>query len=141
MILMDRKFQYLNGHEIDTGLNITSRDEHVPEVERMIRTIKDRVRAVYNSLPYQHIPLTMIPKMVFTVIFWLSAFPQHDGVSNTLSPRTIITQRIVDYKLHCHIEFGAYTQIHEEHDNSMVARTTGAITMDQRETSKEDNTF
>jgi len=32
-------------------LNIASRNAHVPEVERYIRTIKERVRAIASVLP------------------------------------------------------------------------------------------
>ena len=40
------------------NLNLASPNEHVPEVERSIRTIKERVRAIYNRLPYFRIPNT-----------------------------------------------------------------------------------
>jgi len=33
-------------------VNQTSKNEHVPEVERAGRTLKERVRAVWNTLPY-----------------------------------------------------------------------------------------
>jgi len=38
---------------------ITSRDEHVPEAEPYIRTIKEQVRCVYNSLPFNKPPARM----------------------------------------------------------------------------------
>jgi hypothetical protein len=50
-------------------------------------------------------------------------------VSDTLSPRTIITGQTVDFNRHCKYEFGQYVQTHEEHNNSMVPRTTGALAM------------
>jgi hypothetical protein len=34
-------------------LNVASEDEHVPEIERYIRTLKERTRAVYNTLPFK----------------------------------------------------------------------------------------
>jgi len=33
------------------NVNITGRDEHVPEIERYIRTVKERTRAIINTLP------------------------------------------------------------------------------------------
>ncbi len=33
-------------------LNISAAQEHVAEIERMIRTIKERYRAMYSCLPY-----------------------------------------------------------------------------------------
>jgi hypothetical protein len=35
----------------------------------------------------------------------------------------------IDYSKHCQLEFGTYVQTHEEHDNSMHARTTGTIAL------------
>jgi hypothetical protein len=35
----------------------------------------------------------------------------------------------LDYNKHCRLEFGAYVQTHEEHDNSLQSRTTGAIAL------------
>ena len=35
----------------------------------------------------------------------------------------------IDYATHCKIEFGAYIQTYEPHDNAMLPRTTGAIAL------------
>jgi hypothetical protein len=32
--------------------NIVAKEEHVPEVERQIRVIKERARAIVQTLPY-----------------------------------------------------------------------------------------
>jgi hypothetical protein len=49
------------------------------------------------------------------------------GVSTTQSPAELILNRKIDFNAHCRVEFGQYVQTHEEHDNSMNARTVGAI--------------
>ena len=46
-----------------------------------------------------------------------------------MSPRTIITGRHVDYNKHCKYEFGQYVQVHDQHDNTMLPRTTGALAL------------
>ena len=51
------------------------------------------------------------------------------GVSKELSPRAIVVGATLDYHKHCHLEFSEYIQTHEEHDNSMHSRTTGAIAL------------
>ncbi|KAI2514249.1 Reverse transcriptase (RNA-dependent DNA polymerase) [Fragilaria crotonensis] len=56
-------------------------------------------------------------------------FPAHDGISDTLSPRSIIHGSHIDFNKHARLEFGAYVQAHEEHDNIMATRTTGAIAL------------
>jgi hypothetical protein len=50
-------------------------------------------------------------------------------VSQTLSPRTIVTRLGADYTKHCRIEYGQYVQTHEKYDNTMKARTAGALAL------------
>jgi hypothetical protein len=71
----------------------------------------------------------MIVDIVFLSVFWLNAFPHKHGISRTLSPRTNVTGKHVDYKTHCRIEFGQYAQTHEKHNNSMDTRTIGALAL------------
>ena len=110
-------------------LNTAAPDEHVPEIERFIRTIKERVRSTWNSLPFQQYPNVMIAYMVYSAIFWINTVPPADGISTSVSPRTIVSGLTIDYNIHCKIDFGAYAQVHEEHDNSMATRTVGAISL------------
>jgi UPF0288 family protein (methanogenesis marker protein 3) len=56
-------------------------------------------------------------------------FSSPTGASQTLSPRTIFTGLHIDYTKHCRVAFGQYAQTHEKHDNSMEARTVGAIAL------------
>ena len=129
--LMDGEFVPLRGGlaEIGITLNETSRDEHVGDIERYIRTVKERMRAIYNTLPFHKVPARLVIEMAKTAIFWLNAFPITGGASGNLSPRTILTGQKVDYKRHCRFQFGEYTQTHEEHNNSMNPRTVGALTL------------
>jgi hypothetical protein len=46
-----------------------------------------------------------------------------------MSPRLILTGNNIDYHKHCRLEFGTYVQVREEHDNSMMSRTSGAIAL------------
>jgi hypothetical protein len=67
--------------------------------------------------------------MVFLSVFWLNAFPHKHGISRTLSLRTVITGKHINYKTHCRIEFGQYVQTHEKHNNSMDIHTMGALAL------------
>jgi hypothetical protein len=109
--------------------NITARDEHIPEVERVIRTLRERVRSTLTVIPFKRIPKQMIAELIYGCIFWLSSFPPTDGVSSNISPRTLMTGLKVDFHKHCQLEFGDYVQTHDEQDNSMDSRTTGAIAL------------
>ena len=46
-------------------------------------------------------------------------FPLTDGISETLSPRTIVTGQTVAFDHHCKYGFGDNVQTHEPHNNSM----------------------
>ena len=129
--LMDGEFVLLCGGLVELGLrlNETSRDEHVRNIKRYIRMVKERMRAIYNTLPFQKIPARLIIEMAKTAVFWLNGFPAAGGASQDLRPRTILTGQQVDYKHHCRFQFGEYTQTHEEHNNSMNPRMVGAIAL------------
>ena len=77
LALMDGEFDGLRGEmaEYEVALNTTARNEHVGDVERYIRTIKDRMQAIYNTLPYQNIPPRLVIEMAKNAVFWLNAFP------------------------------------------------------------------
>ncbi|KAG7374846.1 reverse transcriptase RNA-dependent DNA polymerase [Nitzschia inconspicua] len=108
-------------------LNPCSADEHVPEVERMIRTIKDRIRCVYVTLPYRHLPRLMVKRLVANAVLWWNALPAPDSVSDVHSPRYLLVGRELTYDKHVRLEFGSYVQTHEDHTNDMRQRTLGAI--------------
>jgi hypothetical protein len=127
----DGEFEPLRATLADAkaSLNITTEDEHIPEIERYIRMVKERTRCVYNVVPFRKMPGLMIVELVHSSNFWLNMFPAHDGVSAVQSPRRILTGQQGDYELHCQLEFGKYVQVHESHNNSMLTRTTGAIAL------------
>jgi Reverse transcriptase (RNA-dependent DNA polymerase) len=129
--LMDGQFEVIRGDlaKMNITLNTVARGEHVPEVERHIRTIKERVRCVYATLPFTRIPKRMLVEHVYFSIFWLNSFPAHDSVSATLSPRSLVHGTHIDFAKHATLEFGTYVQAHDEHDNTMATRTTGAIAL------------
>ena len=80
-------------------------------------------------LPFQRIPTRIIIELTYYSVFWLNTFPTAGGISDTLSPRTIIVGSTIDYAQHCRIEFGTYVQTRETHDNSMTPRTTSALAL------------
>jgi Reverse transcriptase (RNA-dependent DNA polymerase) len=74
-------------------------------------------------------PDRLVIEMAYTAVYWLNSFPGGSGISDTMSPREIVLRQGVDYAKHCRVEFGSYVQVHEEHDNSMLTRTTGALAL------------
>ena len=87
------------------------------------------MRGVTNTLPFKRLTRNMIMELAKAVVYWLNSVPSHMGVSPTMSPSTIITGQVLDCHKHCQYEFGEYVQTHEEHDNSLLSHTVGAIAL------------
>ena len=86
--LMDGKFEPMRGELAGIGveLNTTARDEHVGDIERFIQTIKEWMRAIYNTLPYKNMPPRLVIEMTKHAVFWLNAFPHPNGIGGNKSP-------------------------------------------------------
>jgi hypothetical protein len=110
--------------------NLCAQGEHVPEVERYIRTVKDWTCSRYYCLPFKYIPQLMLVRLAHNAIFWLNAFPYNNGVSDSMSPRYMIVGRWIDFKKHVRLEFGSYLQTHAEHSNDTQACTIGVICLE-----------
>ena len=115
--------------DLDVDMNFTSENEHVPEAERNNRTIKERMRAAIQRLPFGAIPKVMIRWLAMVVTHQLNLFPVKGGISSHYSPHVIMSNTDWDYKKHCQVPFGGYVQAINEPDpsNTMTARTIDAI--------------
>lgn len=114
-------------------LNINATDDHVGEVERSIRTIKERVRAAVHDLPFRRLPREMIKGAVRFAVKSLNQFPAEDGISDILSPTTIVTGLPPPNYNHLQLEFGEYVTIFEENNptNTNASRVVDAIALHQ----------
>ena len=112
-------------------VNLTSRNEHVPEIERRIRVVKERCRATRHGLPFRSLPKLLTIWIVFHTVRLINYFPPKQGISTSLSPKTIMSGETLDYRKHLALQVGTYVQVHEEDNprNSQVARTRGAIAL------------
>jgi hypothetical protein len=128
-ILMDNEFEKVRDHVQHTTMNTTASAEHVGDIERRIRVIKERCCGIVCTLPYKSVPRVMLIHLLHHVVLWLNNFPVENGVSLKLSPREIILRHKLDAKHHCRAPFGAYCEVHEENDptNSMKSRGIPAI--------------
>ena len=71
-------------------VNIVSRDEHVEDIERFIRVLKERARCYWAMLPFAKIPKRMVVHIMLTVSFYVNAFSPKSGISDHMSPMTIV---------------------------------------------------
>jgi hypothetical protein len=72
-------------------VNLASTNEHVLKIERRIQVVKERCRSSQHSLPFNRIPKLLTIHIVFNSIKLLNHFPVKGGISDTLSPKTIMT--------------------------------------------------
>jgi hypothetical protein len=93
--------------EIGIHMNVCAPNEHVPKIERNIRTVKERIRGIITILSFQKIPMMMITHAVIFSTMWLHFFPPKDGVSPTLSPQAIVTELALNAEKHFRLPFGA----------------------------------
>lgn len=88
-VLVDNEFAALDRPlaGVRDTLNVVALNKHVPEVERHIRTLKERCRATFNALPFKRMPRRVVVELVYAMAFWLNAFPAHEGVFTHINPR------------------------------------------------------
>jgi hypothetical protein len=105
-------------------------NEHEPFIEHHIHVVKERVRSIQHSVPFQTIPKIIMTHMVFYAVKLLNYFPAKGGVSEIYGPKTIMSGEIIDFKKFS-LHFGTYCQVHEEKlpQNSLAERTLGAISL------------
>ena len=62
-------------------------------------------------------------------VMFLDDFPPKSGLAKTYSPRTIMTDKYLDWKKICKLHSGAYVQVHEDKNvtNMIEDITQGAI--------------
>ncbi len=110
-------------------INTTAAREHVGEIERKIRVVKERARGTMASLPYLTLPKIMIIELMHFCILWLNSFPVRSGVSEKWSPRELILCHWLDEKLHYKTPLGEYCKMHTDPDitNTMEPRTKWGI--------------
>jgi hypothetical protein len=129
----DAEFDCVRHALLPVHFNIVAADGHVGEIERSVRTIKERLRSSVHGLPYRRLPKLVIRRLVIDVVGCLNLFPWRNGISDHLSPTAIVTgQARPDYASMRMIEFGAYAQVFDDHTptNTPYARTLGAIALD-----------
>ncbi|KAL7479585.1 hypothetical protein ACHAW6_005310 [Cyclotella cf. meneghiniana] len=74
MCLMDMEFEVLESKSEVALVNCTAAREHVGDIERSIRTIRERARCTTSELPFGHcMPDAMLVRLLYDVVLWLNA--------------------------------------------------------------------
>ena len=127
--LMDMEFEKLRDKLPNVTLNTTAAREHVGEIERKIRVVKERARSTISILPYKLLPKLVIIELMHFCVMWMNSFPVKSGISEKWSPREIVSRHKLDAKMHCKVPFGAYCEVHVDPDitNTMDPRAEWGI--------------
>ena len=128
-ILMDMEFDKIKTILPQLNINTTAAREHVTEVERCIREIKETCRGILANKPFKIIVNVLVIHLLQFVTMWLNAFPWKSGVSTCLSPRALVNRHKLNAKKHCWTLFGVYCKVHNEPEvtNTMMPCTHEAI--------------
>jgi hypothetical protein len=113
-LLVDNEFQSIKEEIEENGVqvHVVTRNEHVPEVEHQNRVIKERSRAIIQTLPFTDLPRKIRRALIKYVVFWLNNTLKENQY---MTPREMIMgEQILDCKNICKIPFGSYMQIHED---------------------------
>jgi hypothetical protein len=112
-------------------VNLASANEHIPEIERRIKVVKERCQDTRHSLTFERIQKLLTIHVVLNVVKLLISPPTKGGVSETLSPKKIMSGETLDYKKHLSLQVGQYCHVHEGDNprNSQLARTKGAVSL------------
>jgi hypothetical protein len=100
--------------------------QHVPGIERLARTVKERVRAYDTTLPFVMCAKLLI-MCVISVVIMINWVPNSQSLDRT-SPSERFTGRKLNALRDLRGQFGEYTQCTTPNtDNTMTARTQGCI--------------
>ena len=115
-----------------TNLNVMIVGEHVLDIERGNRSLKDGTRCEVHRYPYRWHPRDMVKGCVIRVTKNHNELPALDGISDVYGPGTLVTrsQRLIYDRIKV-LDFGDYVQAHELVDptNTSQAGTVGAISL------------
>ena len=101
LVMMDMEFEKIKD-EFDTVIvNTTGARDHVGEIERLIKFIKERARCVISDLRvagFKYLHRLIVVHCLYFVTMMINEVPAYGGISEKYSPREIVTGRKLDMK-------------------------------------------
>ena len=89
------------------------------------------IRSIRHNLPFNKVPKIFLIHLVFQAIKIMNQFPVKGGISDTITPTTIMTDKSLHYKKHICLQIVHSCNVNEEDtpQNSNQSRTKGTICM------------
>lgn len=109
--------------------------QHAQRVERYVRTVKDRMRTLLDSLPY-HLPTKLYGELINNIVTWLNDTP--NTIRLTQTPRMVMEGTKLDLNRRKPDEFGSIAMFHYNNrtsNNKMVPRAELGIILGPATTS------
>ena len=87
----DNEFECIRADVLPIDMHIVPADSHVGEIERSIRTLKERVRSTVHGLLFKRLPKLMVKELTKHAVQCLNRFPWKNRISQEMSPNSIVT--------------------------------------------------
>jgi len=125
---------FLGNKQIDLDNPVAKK--HVPEAERNIRDVKNRVRCARMMMPYTRVPRRFTIEMVKQATIMTSVLVRkNNNVHPVMSPRKLVTDRALKLS---RLQLGQYLQAHLGGSNSVEEeRTCDALYIGRSDSSKK----
>ena len=115
-------------HQRGIVVNIAGAGAHVPVIERKIREVKERARAILATLPFK-LATTLLVHLINFVVARINLMPHRAGLLH-LSPVEAFRGRKIDFHKDLRVGFGEYCEVVDRSaDNTMRPRTQAAISL------------
>lgn len=109
-------------------LDITGGRSSVNDVERKIRTVKERMRGVINTLPFK-LFIQLEDWLLQSSLYFINLIPT-SNVTDGRSPTEKLRGKTLDAKTDLKLGYGDYCEVSDdETDNTMASRSRGALAL------------
>ena len=116
-------------NDLNIQTNYSNTNAHVPEAERNIRVIEERIRSLLHHLPHSRITRLMLKRAVEHLTMTINFVVLKDEIDDYYSPFQITHETAVDYNEHCKFSFESCIQVNAEADikNESKGRTLNCV--------------
>jgi len=98
--ISDNEFSSIRESILPIELVIVGKGQHIPEVERSIRTLKEDVRTTIHGLPILFYPQLMMKSLLIHVTRLRNMLPSPNSVCQHLSPATVVIGTHIQPSIH-----------------------------------------
>ena len=137
-LIADNEFSCIKDDIISVLLNLMARGERCGDIENSIKFLKERLHCLWNGLPFCCVPWVMITAGINFCIDMINALPASNGISDTLSPATIVTGHEPPNVVNLQLNFGDYVQLQMDNNptNTMLPQHLDCIALQPTSTTQ-----